>query len=266
MSYTRERGDHRRRDLASGEVSDRGVSTTVLPAVRRVGCASRLSRGRAVMGSSAVMAERRHCSTATRHCRACQGAMVCARAPRCEGDHGVLDKRERERAEGDRRRRPVARPWRGGAMADSASHLNAGGCEWAHEVEDVEAEPIPRRIDGGLGGERERRRAPRRHRGELACMRWSCCCGCLRERARQGRRWRSEGEGARPDQQNGRSGRPPPLAAGAAARHAACTGAGKAGTRPCGREQGGAGLGRLRLMGRKRGCRPKIVFLFFNFI
>jgi hypothetical protein len=48
------------------------------------------------------------------------------------------------------------------------------------------------------------------------------------------------------------------------ARHAACTGAGKAGARPRGRERGGAGLGRLRLMGQKRGRRPQTVFFLFK--
>jgi hypothetical protein len=99
--HSPERGkDHRRRELAVGEVSGLGVSTTVRPTARRGRCTRRVSRRSTGTGSLAMMAERRRCSSATRGYRPRQGAQVRARAPWYEDDNSAQDRRERERAEG----------------------------------------------------------------------------------------------------------------------------------------------------------------------
>jgi hypothetical protein len=80
----------------------------------------------------------------------------------------------------------------------------------------------------------------------------------LRRRLRRGRRWWSEGEGARPGRQNGRLGWPPPLATGGSAPRSV-HGHGQGG-----RSTARAGIGWSRL-GPKAWAPAQNSFSFFEF-
>jgi hypothetical protein len=118
MSFTREGGDDRRRELVIGELFGLRVSTTVFPTAMRVKCTRRVSRWSADTGSPATMAERRRYSSATRGYRPRQGTRVRARAPWCEDDHGAQDRREIGRKGAPAMHGRERRPWhRGGGEA-----------------------------------------------------------------------------------------------------------------------------------------------------